>query len=520
MNAEPSTDYGVSDKLIVSPAELTIQRGKTADVTIIGGSGEYTTLDGKETVARSVAISYDHTSMVKRGLLTILGVSAGDAYITVMDKQDASSYVIHVTVEDPDSAPLQLSSTDITVDLYTSNAVQITSGNGSYSVASDKPSVANASVYGSTIAIEANGPGTAIITVTDTQSGQQATIKVNVVDHSLPKLTLSSNTISLMVGYEGSVWIMSGTGNYTVSCDNTAIATCYIEDSYVKINPLAKGECTITVTDTNSGASVAIDVEVIPYEEITDCTDYIQNAGFDEDLTWQPNGTTKADVYQAETLSERSIAWLAADGSRYAKVNPSTPKSRSDGKTFYATNGFIGTIKGWETVPSAALQNNNLCEWVYFGSIPYALKADALPISDDGDSYLTTPVKPGAFNGSDNIGALHLRAGWGNQCTYRQVVNLPAAKYRLEYYIRNTNVARSRNLSGVKNLCSVTCNGQVFVDDEGFNSEGWTLHSIDFEPTESFTIEFGFKSANTLSTDNPQLWIDCIKLYKVEDSQP
>ena len=64
-----------------------------------------------------------------------------------------------------------------------------------------------------------------------------------------------------------------------------------------------------------------------------DVTYLIKNAGFEEDLTWQADGAKKAIVDQSTVLSNRSLAGVAADGSLYALVNPSTPNHRGDGRT-------------------------------------------------------------------------------------------------------------------------------------------------------------------------------------------
>ena len=129
-----------------------------------------------------------------------------------------------------------------------------------------------------------------------------------------------------------------------------------------------------------------------------DVTHYIQNAGFDEDLTWQADGSKKDIVDQSTTLSNRSLAGVAADGSLYALVNPSTPNNRADGRTLEATNGFIGVINGWTT----DLPADKKCEWVYFGTVPYDLGSEAIPVADDGNTYLSVPAKPDPYNFEEN----------------------------------------------------------------------------------------------------------------------
>ncbi len=139
-----------------------------------------------------------------------------------------------------------------------------------------------------------------------------------------------------------------------------------------------------------------------------DVTYYIQNAGFDEDLTWQADGSKKDIVDRSTKLSNRSLAGVAADGSLYALVNPSTPNKRmvEPESTLEATNGFIGVIEGWTT----DLPADKKCEWVYFGTVPYDLGETAVPVADDGDSYLSVPAKPEPYNFEENKGMLYLRA--------------------------------------------------------------------------------------------------------------
>ena len=246
-----------------------------------------------------------------------------------------------------------------------------------------------------------------------------------------------------------------------------------------------------------------------------DVTNYIQNPGFDEDITWGVNGETKTIVKDDIVYSGgRSQGWMAADSTVYA--HSLGTRNRKDGiPSTSAWNGFLGRVQGW-TVASG---NVTTPEWVYFGTVPYGLGATAIPIADDGDTCLSIPDKPEEDSGDDNKAALYLRAGWGGWATYSQVVNLPCAVHRLDYWVKNANFTASQNNTGVKNLCKVTCRKETFEDNDGFNAQEWTKHSIQFTPTSEFTIQFGFESSGG-SGSNPFIWIDGIKLYKVDEADP
>lgn len=244
-----------------------------------------------------------------------------------------------------------------------------------------------------------------------------------------------------------------------------------------------------------------------------DVTNYIQNPGFDEDITWGVNGETKPIVKDDIVYSGgRSQGWMAADSTVYAH-SLGTKSRKDDIPSTSAWNGFLGRVQGW-TVASGNVQTP---EWVYFGTVPYGLGATAIPIADDGDTCLSIPDKPEQDSGDDNKAALYLRAGWGGWATYSQVVNLPCAVYRLDYWVKNANFTASQSNTGVKNLCKVTCRKETFEDEDGFNAQEWTLHSIEFTPTSEFTIQFGFQSSGGSGT-NPFIWIDGIKLYKIGEA--
>ena len=244
-------------------------------------------------------------------------------------------------------------------------------------------------------------------------------------------------------------------------------------------------------------------------QEGEDVTHLIANPGFDEDLTFQVDGSMKEIVSTNSSLSDRSWAYIAVDSSVYAKPKTTSGQSRPDGRKLEATNGFIGRINGWTIETNQTFPK---CEWVYFGSIPYDLKAQAIPIADDGTTYLEVPQRPGAVEG-ENVGFAYLRAGWGGKATYKQVVNLPCAKYILTYWAINLN----KSATNGTNLSKVTCRKDVFKDETGFNDTEWTMHTIEFTPTTDFTMEFGFESAGG-SGSNPFLCIDGIKLFKVGEA--
>ena len=172
-----------------------------------------------------------------------------------------------------------------------------------------------------------------------------------------------------------------------------------------------------------------------------------------------------------------------------------------------AVNGFVGQVKGWELESAYTFPK---CEWVYFGTIPYDLTDQAIPIADDGNAYLEVPQRPEVASGFDNIAFAYFRAGWSNRAVYKQIVNLPKAKYSLEYWTINLNP----NATNGKNLAKVKCGLNEYVDDSGINDIQWTKHTITFDAEGETSIELGYESSGG-SGSNPFLCLDGVQLFKI-----
>ena len=166
-----------------------------------------------------------------------------------------------VSVSTAPTPHLQLSTTtlyDLPVgEEYT---VEILSGSGSYTVKSSDEYVAEVHVEDNIIYILANEMGEATITVTDTQSGETATIEVSF--WSTPPFSLSESELNMEVGQSKIVVCLDGTGGY-VESSNESVATATItDDGDVLITAVGVGTATITVTDDWSGETAAVEVTV------------------------------------------------------------------------------------------------------------------------------------------------------------------------------------------------------------------------------------------------------------------
>ena len=248
-----------------------------------------------------------------------------------------------------------------------------------------------------------------------------------------------------------------------------------------------------------------------------DVTYLIKNPGFDEDLTFQKDGAMKEPIStdrEAGGSSSRSWAYIAADSTVYARPKATSSQNRPDGRKMEAVNGFKGRVSGWTMESNAPFPQ---CEWTYFGTVPYDLAAQAVPIADDGTTYLEVPARPTEFDGGE--GFVYLRAGWTNSALYKQVVNLPCAVYRLEYWTININ---PNTTAVAADLTQIVCRKDVFKDEAGtgLSAQEWTKHEFEFTPTAEFTMQFGYQAANAGSGGQPIVALDGIKLWKIGDADP
>lgn len=161
--------------------------------------------------------------------------------------------------------PLHLSPASLEMQIGSEATVEVATGTGFYSAASDNESVATVTVNGSTVSVTAVGIGTATVTVTDTKNHRTGTFEVT-VDY-IP-LALSATSLPIDLGETSIVNVTSGMGSYTAESSDPNVATVTVDGNKVKVNTVATGTATITVTDTQSGQTATFEVTV-DYKPLT-----------------------------------------------------------------------------------------------------------------------------------------------------------------------------------------------------------------------------------------------------------
>lgn len=198
----------------------------------------------------------------------VKGLNPGTTYYyrAYASNRYGSNYgnVLSFTTEGQSS--LQLSATTLTLAPGSQGTVNITSGSGSYAAVSNATNIATVTVEGSKLIIKGVAKGTATITVKDNQTQERAKIEVTVSNSSLQ---LSTTSLSLTAGQQGTVNITSGSGSYAAVSNATNVATVTVEGSKLIIKAVAKGTATITVKDNQTQERAKIEVTVKASEVIT-----------------------------------------------------------------------------------------------------------------------------------------------------------------------------------------------------------------------------------------------------------
>ena len=199
MDAEPSVDYGVAGKLIVTPSSITIKKGEEAEVTIFGAMGNLQAVDDDPNIAKSLSIIYDHRTG-QHITLHVLGVSVGSTYITVRNRNNGSSCIVRVYVVDTDKPVTGITLSETTLNMNPCDTKALTATvmpedaeNKTVKWTSSNGAVAMVSTGGIVTAI---GEGTCTITCSATDgSGVKAECQVTVTEQAATQTGETLNVV-------------------------------------------------------------------------------------------------------------------------------------------------------------------------------------------------------------------------------------------------------------------------------------------------------------------------------------
>jgi len=187
IKASPETEFTVPKPMTLdldTPLNsITLPKATSFEVAINDGWGEYSAHSSTSDICDAEIVTVNDKPHVK---LTTSKYMTGPATITVKDLRSEETEVILVTVSNDDFPKLALSEQRVSMQEDGSTTIEITSGSGIYTFGDYDDAVVTVTLDGEKIKIDAVGPGTTSITVTDKLSGETKSIEVTVEKTDIP----------------------------------------------------------------------------------------------------------------------------------------------------------------------------------------------------------------------------------------------------------------------------------------------------------------------------------------------
>lgn len=161
-------DDKVNNLLKFKPEKVEVEVGKTATVTVSGGTAPYTVVSSDGKIASAKA---------DKSTITITGVKNGSATIMVTDKNKNSG---KITVTVKAVSGLDFDKKSVTVNVGKEDIVTIKGGTAPYTAESKDSKIATASVKDGKVTIKGVKAGTTTITVADKDKKNSGTISVTI----------------------------------------------------------------------------------------------------------------------------------------------------------------------------------------------------------------------------------------------------------------------------------------------------------------------------------------------------
>lgn len=231
--------------LEISPTSVEIFVGKTSQVAVSDAHGSVSANSANIGVA---GVSYAN------GVATIKGVKAGSTIITVKDRRTSKQIEVKVS----DIPPMSITPTSLELNAGGSANITVTNPSGSVSTQSSDTSVATVSYANGLAAVKGIKAGSATITIKDSKTSKQATVKVSAT--STTTLTVSPSVVSVNVGSSANISVTNAAGSVGVQSSDASIATVSYANGIAVVTGVKAGSANITVRDSNVSKVVAVTV--------------------------------------------------------------------------------------------------------------------------------------------------------------------------------------------------------------------------------------------------------------------
>lgn len=235
-----------------APLNLTVGIGTTSPTFSIGGGSQiYSATSGNTQIA---------TVGINGNKFVVTGVTPGTTTVTI---KDSLGGVVNINVTIGSGATFYSTAPSaVTIAVGGSNTYVLGGGSAPFTSTSSNTSVVTTSVSGNNVVINGIIPGSANVILREAGGGNPISIAVTVGSGSVNGLfTTAPASVTIAVASSPTYQIGGGTGPYSATSSNAAIATASVSGTTLTISGLATGNAIIQIKDA-SGTPVSIAVSV------------------------------------------------------------------------------------------------------------------------------------------------------------------------------------------------------------------------------------------------------------------
>lgn len=230
-----------------APSALTSGVGVSSTYSVGGGTSPYSVTSSNVSAA---------TASVVGNTLTLTGVAPGVANLVIRDAA-GTTVTVGVTVASSSALSTTAPST-VSIVAGAAPTYTISGGTGPYTATSSNTSVAATTVSGTSLTITGVTPGNANVVVRDS-TGATVSIATTVTGMSL--FTTAPSSVTVATGAAPVYSIGGGSGPYSATSSNVAVATVSVLGTSLTITGAAPGNANVVVRDA-AGATQTIAVTV------------------------------------------------------------------------------------------------------------------------------------------------------------------------------------------------------------------------------------------------------------------
>ncbi|WP_373732369.1 hypothetical protein [Bacteroides heparinolyticus] len=230
--------------------ELEMIIGNTEEIKISGeGSGKYKLTEDVANIVQATA---------EKDKIIVKAVNTGECNLTITDEENGIKEVCKIKVK----PRLKLEKHELELISGNTGEIKIISeGSGNYKLTANVAGIIQATAQKDKIIVKGVNPGECNLTVTDEGTGVKEVCKIKVK----PRLRLEKHELEMISGNMEEVrFAGKGSGNYTLTTSVTGIVQATAGKDRITIRAVNPGECTLTITDVETGIQEACKIKVKP----------------------------------------------------------------------------------------------------------------------------------------------------------------------------------------------------------------------------------------------------------------